>query len=257
MLTSPFGNNFNNGVFANGVTNLGAPAAPFSPNTYGNNLGLLPQQSCFTAPMGAYPQGLASCSDLLSGAGSSTSNPYGVQFSTAAQASAAQSQATPANDTSSLLDQLTAILKPAKKSKEKDGDSDSICSDSDYDAKAGKRLAKCAKKVVEDRGSTTGECAKGVRLALEKAFGEKLDGADACDWADKLDKRSDFKKYKKSGKDLKDLPAGAIVVWGKTDKSPHGHISIADGEGNEISDHVTGQLTKLRGDKDCTVFIPV
>ena len=53
------------------------------------------------------------------------------------------------------------------------------------------------------------------------------------------------------------LPAGSIVVWGKTDKSPNGHISISSGDGKEYSDHVEVQRTNLRGYTNFRVFMPL
>ncbi|MCA9552485.1 MAG: single-stranded DNA-binding protein [Myxococcales bacterium] len=47
-----------------------------------------------------------------------------------------------------------------------------------------------------------------------------------------------------------------IVVWGKTAASPHGHISVALGDGREASDHIQSQITSLRGATNYRVFIP-
>ena len=52
------------------------------------------------------------------------------------------------------------------------------------------------------------------------------------------------------------LPPGAIVVWGRTQLSPHGHISVALGNGVEASDHIQRQLQKLRGALNFRVFVP-
>ena len=49
--------------------------------------------------------------------------------------------------------------------------------------------------------------------------------------ADQLAARPEFKEVNVSTEELSELPAGAIVVWGKTDVSPDGHISIALGDG--------------------------
>ena len=64
----------------------------------------------------------------------------------------------------------------------------------------------------------------------------------------------EFKYYPElnKGHDLVPLPAGAIVVWGGEDG---GHISIADGMGNELSDHQTKQTTNRDG-AGFSVFMP-
>lgn len=127
----------------------------------------------------------------------------------------------------------------------------------EYNTKNGELLKESAVEVIQRRGSSVGKCAKGVRLAIEDALGEHLNGADAHKWGDKLAQRKDFKEIEVSGNDLKKLPAGAVVVWRKTDDSPYGHVSIASGDGQEISDHIEKQRTDLRGDSKCRVFIPV
>ena len=69
--------------------------------------------------------------------------------------------------------------------------------------------------------------------------------------------RSEFKEIKGlSGSELPKLPAGAVVVWGKTSASPHGHISVALGDGREASDFVGNQMTNLRGYSNFRVFMP-
>ena len=74
--------------------------------------------------------------------------------------------------------------------------------------------------------------------------------------ADQLARHSGFKEVSVSGSALRKLPAGAIVVWGKTARSPHGHISIALGDGREASDHIDIQRLSLRGDSRPRVFLP-
>ena len=55
--------------------------------------------------------------------------------------------------------------------------------------------------------------------------------------------------------DLRTLPAGAVVVWARG-SSEHGHISIALGNGQEASDHVTSQMTYHYGGGSSRVFVP-
>lgn len=141
-----------------------------------------------------------------------------------------------------------------------------------YDAKKGELLKQSALEAVkrckseaDARGEENiGKCARGVRYALEEAlFGHKIDGNNACDWADRLAKDTGrFKEVTVSGDDLKKLPSGAIVVWdaiaGADEKNgKFGHISIASGDGREISDHEEAQRTQYRGSSKCRVFIPV
>ena len=54
---------------------------------------------------------------------------------------------------------------------------------------------------------------------------------------------------------LTQLPAGAVVVWGKG-TSDHGHISIALGNGYEASDHIDYQMTDHYGGAPARVFYP-
>ncbi|MBT6176540.1 MAG: peptidoglycan-binding protein [Deltaproteobacteria bacterium] len=52
------------------------------------------------------------------------------------------------------------------------------------------------------------------------------------------------------------LTPDGVVVWGRTGVSPHGHISIALGDGREASDHIDVQRTQLRGHTNVRVFMP-
>ena len=122
-----------------------------------------------------------------------------------------------------------------------------------YDAKKGVLLKNSAEELLKKRGSTVGHCAKSVNDVL----GDQISRGDAYLQADKLAKNKDFREVRVDANNLGNLPPGAIVVWGKTSKSPYGHISIATGDGQEISDHKSKQLTNLRGDTECRVFIPV
>jgi hypothetical protein len=126
-----------------------------------------------------------------------------------------------------------------------------------YNAEKGILLKQAAEQRLKTKGSTVGKCARGVNDVLQ-SLGINISRGDAYQQADKLANNSNFKQIKGvKASDLKNLPAGAIVVWNKTSKSPYGHISIATGDGYEISDHKQKQITSLRGDENCTVFIPV
>ena len=119
----------------------------------------------------------------------------------------------------------------------------------------GQQLAKAAEGVAKARG-TTGRCYAGVCDSLRK-IGVNVSGMSAYMAADQLANSPKFKEVKVSPDQLKSLPSGAIVVWGKTDVSPHGHISVALGDGREASDHIQSQMSALRGHQNCRVFMPV
>lgn len=122
----------------------------------------------------------------------------------------------------------------------------------------GINIANAAKREASRR-STVGWCYAGVATALDrvKNLSATLYGRSAYMAAPILAKSSEFKEVKVKSKDLPNLTAGSIVVWGKTSLSPHGHISVALGNGKEASDHVSKQLTALRGHTNARVFVPI
>lgn len=121
---------------------------------------------------------------------------------------------------------------------------------------AGRRLGDAAESIAAARG-TTGRCYAGVADALARV-GVTVTGLSAYMAADQLAAMPDkFEEVQVSPDQLKNLPRGAVVVWGKSgEKSPHGHISVALGDGREASDHISSQLTSLRGETNYRVFIP-
>ena len=119
----------------------------------------------------------------------------------------------------------------------------------------GQQIAQSAYQTANELG-TTGWCAKGVRMALERIGINGIGAASAYMVADKLAGDQRFREVQCTRDQLKSLPPGAIVVWGRTDAHPHGHISIALGDGREASDHVQGQITGMAG-STLRVFIPV
>ncbi|MEK7431858.1 MAG: peptidoglycan-binding domain-containing protein [Cyanobacteriota bacterium] len=129
---------------------------------------------------------------------------------------------------------------------------ESVPVSSSYSAKL---LAKAAEKVARARG-TFGMCYAGVATAMDRVFGGIVYGNSAYMAAPQLASNKKFKEVKIKSSELPKLPAGAVVVWGKTKDSPHGHISVALGNGKEASDHITNQLTNLRGYTNCRVFLP-
>jgi hypothetical protein len=107
---------------------------------------------------------------------------------------------------------------------------------------------------VSGAPGTVGRCYEFVANAVDAVIGRFLSGGHAYMAASQLAARpSMFTEVPASG--LSSLPAGAIVVWGKgTSKS--GHISIALGDGREVSDHVASQMTRHYGGAGARVFLP-
>lgn len=119
----------------------------------------------------------------------------------------------------------------------------------------GNALAGAAASAAQ--AGTVGWCYRAVATAVGRVVpGVSLSGESAYMAADQLARSPAFREVSVAAEDLPALPAGAIVVWGKTSASPHGHISIADGNGNELSDHKEQQRTQLRGYTNARVFVP-
>lgn len=105
------------------------------------------------------------------------------------------------------------------------------------------QLAQIAQNTAASQ-NTTGWCLRGVNDSLEKAYGFRLSYNSAYQAIPALQSRSDFTEVTNqytSAQDLTNLPAGAIVVWENSSSHPHGHISIALGNGQEASDHIQNQ----------------
>ena len=119
----------------------------------------------------------------------------------------------------------------------------------------GNALASKGRQIAASRG-TYGRCYAAVADAVDATIARFLSGNSAYMAADQLARSGYFTEKKVSASQLPQLPAGAIVVWGKTGPSPDGHISIALGNGQEASDHITSQLTSLRGYSNFRVFMP-
>lgn len=107
----------------------------------------------------------------------------------------------------------------------------------------GNRLAADAQQIaasgVAGRG---GNCKRGVRMALNRQ-GVQLDGLSAYQGADQLARNPRFREVRVSRDGLRSLPPGAVVVWDRKAGHPHGHISIALGNGREASDVIRNQIT--------------
>ena len=119
----------------------------------------------------------------------------------------------------------------------------------------GNKLAAKAKSIAQSR-NTVGKCYGAVADAVDSVSGRFLYGSSAYMAADQLKNSGKYTEHQVAASQLPSLPAGAIVVWRKTGASPHGHISVALGNGKEASDHVANQMTSLRGDTGFRVFMP-
>lgn len=113
--------------------------------------------------------------------------------------------------------------------------------------------SKLAKDAAANANGPGGYCFKWVSNALRR-HGVNTSGASAYMAADQLAKNSKFREVKVQPQDLKKLPAGAVVVWNKGAGHPHGHISIALGNGKEASDKIRNQITNYG--TGVRVFLP-
>ncbi|HEY9844398.1 MAG TPA: peptidoglycan-binding domain-containing protein [Candidatus Obscuribacterales bacterium] len=99
-------------------------------------------------------------------------------------------------------------------------------------------------------------CYQYVAKAIHAFLPNFLKGMHAYMAAQQLASSRYFREISIPSHELPKLPVGAVVVWEKG-KSASGHISIADGKGNEISDHFAPQMTAHYGGGACRVFLPV
>ncbi|MBT9547359.1 MAG: peptidoglycan-binding protein [Candidatus Sericytochromatia bacterium] len=122
-----------------------------------------------------------------------------------------------------------------------------------YNPRFGQALVNYARSRVI---GTERYCYRFVAEAIHAFTEPFLMGYHAYMAADYLAKSQSFHEIFPSVKVLEKLPAGAIVVWGKGN-SRSGHISIADGQGNEISDHIRPQMLSHYGGAPFRAFLPV
>ncbi len=120
---------------------------------------------------------------------------------------------------------------------------------STMNAQKGQRMAQFAEA---NTSGGTGWCYRHVAQAVHSVYDPFLWGEHAYMAADQLASSPHFVETTAS---LEKLPAGAVVVWEQGD-SPSGHISIARGDGMEISDHVARQMTRHYGGGSPRVFLP-
>ena len=133
-----------------------------------------------------------------------------------------------------------------------------------YDEERGQALADAANSLNGDKTQGGGWCAAGVSAAIQKAFGYTTSG-NGCDYGNVLSQRDDWAEITDSVQTLEDfqnLPAGAIVSWSPYDTTSlgntYGHVYIADGEGNGISDFKE-DITSYYMDRNSEwrVFLPI
>jgi len=118
----------------------------------------------------------------------------------------------------------------------------------------GRRLAADANQIARSGVAGKGRnCKRGVRMALNRQ-GMQLHGVSAYMAAGQLARNDRFREAKMGRQDLRNLPPGAIVVWNKGQGRPHGHISVALGNGKEASDVLRNQITNYP--TNFRVFLP-
>ena len=84
--------------------------------------------------------------------------------------------------------------------------------------------------------------------------------------ANQLASNPRFKEVSVRPDQLNQLPRGAVVVWGRSEQKPYGHVTVALGNGKEASDHIQNLITRgaygtdwgngPRGGSNVRVFIP-
>ena len=116
----------------------------------------------------------------------------------------------------------------------------------DSDAGSSTFADNLANAAIKRGGGTTksgGKCALAVGDAFSSVVGEKEARqyrGNAWTWISKLKSKGakwfNYAGIAGSDRELKGIPKGSIAVWDKQSAHPYGHIEIADGRGNLISD---------------------
>lgn len=109
----------------------------------------------------------------------------------------------------------------------------------------GQRILEATLEAANSYKEKPGErlCYRYVKQGLRTALGVSLTGGHAYQAAAQLARLDLFTEVSKKTSELPSLPAGSVVVWNRSKARPHGHISVADGQGKEVSDRVRDQLT--------------
>ena len=106
-------------------------------------------------------------------------------------------------------------------------------------------LVDMMQKQIDVNGKTFGKCAKAFNDA-SISLGMASERGHAYEKIAQLQHNKNFEEITsqyRSAEDLKNLPRGAVVVWDKSAEKEYGHVSVALGDGREISDHVQSQIT--------------
>lgn len=112
----------------------------------------------------------------------------------------------------------------------------------------GNSLANNALRGNGGNGRSRGRCYEYAARAIINTFKSKgrnvhLAGMSAYMAAPLMaNQPKHFREFQVAPKDLSRLPAGAVVVWGRGPGKPHGHISVALGDGREASDFTSRQI---------------
>lgn len=106
----------------------------------------------------------------------------------------------------------------------------------------GKKLAAQAEKTARSI-NTPGLCLKGVNDTMQAMGLPVQREASAYMALDNFRNNKHFQEVNVSRDKLKSLPPGAVVIWDKGSGLPHGHISVALGDGREASSTVRNQLS--------------
>ncbi|MBM4282542.1 MAG: hypothetical protein FJ137_17920 [Deltaproteobacteria bacterium] len=104
----------------------------------------------------------------------------------------------------------------------------------------GNQIAAAAERSAR-RLNSVGACALGVNNALI-SVGVPGRG-HAYQKAEQLERNPRFREANVSANQLSQLPAGSVVVWGRSGAKLWGHVSVALGDGREASDHIARQMT--------------
>ena len=106
----------------------------------------------------------------------------------------------------------------------------------------GKKLAAQAEKTARSI-NTPGLCLKGVNDTMQAMGLPVQREASAYMALDNFRNNKRFQEVNVSRDQLKSLPAGAVVIWDRGSGLPHGHISVALGDGREASSTIRNQLS--------------
>ena len=118
----------------------------------------------------------------------------------------------------------------------------------------GNRLAQsCLQFAAGNKNLGRRRCYHFVKKSMASE-GINLRGDKAYQAASQLAKHPGFKEVKIPRGELTELPAGAVVVWNRNQRHNAGHISVALGDGREVSDRIRPQSRNYKS--QYRVFVP-